>query len=138
MHSGADTRTHTSIPMREPKQFQETRRVQLKAACAWFNKGCVGGLGRTCIQQSFCKINFCETVLLVLFVKFIALKKTALYSTSGNSRHVRSPHYNITPNKNQYLYYCISCNKAFSEHKPVLIITDLGDLSTLKYILFTC
>ena len=38
MASGADTRTHTRIPTRGPKQFQETRHAQPKAARAWFKK----------------------------------------------------------------------------------------------------
>ena len=33
---GADTRTHTRIPTRGPKQFQETRRARPSAARAWF------------------------------------------------------------------------------------------------------
>ena len=32
------TDTHTRIPTRGPKQFQETRRARPKAARAWFNK----------------------------------------------------------------------------------------------------
>ena len=43
MASGADTQTdthihtHTRIPTRGPKQFQETRRARPSAARAWFN-----------------------------------------------------------------------------------------------------
>ena len=42
MASGADTQTHehtdthTCIPTRGPKQFQETRRARPSAARAWF------------------------------------------------------------------------------------------------------
>ena len=40
MASGVDTQTgtHTHIPTRKQKRFQETRRAQLKAARTWFNK----------------------------------------------------------------------------------------------------
>ena len=36
MTSRADTHTHTRIPTRGPKQFQETRCVRPSAARAWF------------------------------------------------------------------------------------------------------
>ena len=47
MASGADTQTdrqthtHTRIPTREPKQFQETRRARPKAARAWFKNNTI-------------------------------------------------------------------------------------------------
>ena len=63
MPLGVDTQTHTHIPTREPKQFQETRHTRPKATRAWFeNVKKTGQCLGTNISKRFPSILICEVV----------------------------------------------------------------------------